>query len=244
MNQKEADWWPAGSRYGTVDLDGARRSLRRGQALVLPTPHPLTGFLVTADPYVTWKLTGNWMEPLALLVKSFEATLREHVELDGFARDVARRLLAFSSLRVVLPLANGGDHPFWMSPAVRETHVWAQGVPWDAARRLLTGDVPLYCAEARRPGGRPVTRTRRAILEFPLTVSVLGHRTLYGLDESADPVLDAERSAPTAVAVTPDGALRLVTSGAHDRHADDKVRWLSDLGAWCVGEMRQGAFEH
>ncbi|MFE5029837.1 hypothetical protein ACFRAO_42780 [Streptomyces sp. NPDC056656] len=204
--------------------------------MIVPTPYPLTSFLLTAQPSTARSATGDRALELSLVLESWEASLVSHFELSDHACRIADRLLNRSSLRVALPPRRRSALPDWVLPALHGTRVVAQGIPWASARELLPRGEPVYCAEARRRGAQPVTDTVRAILDFPLSVSVLGHRSLYGLDEASDPELGAPaRQAPTVVALDAEGTLTLLASGAHDHHVGDKRRFVSELHAWCVG---------
>jgi hypothetical protein len=236
VNQAQTVKKTAVARHGTVDLAGALQCLDEGRALIVPVPHPLTSLLMTRHPQEARNATGDATVQLSLALGSRSAmdVLAPYVQLSGRAHAIAGRLLSHNGLRVRMPLRPGRVPPRWLQPAVHDGQLVVQGVPWPTMQQLLSADHPVYCADARRRGGTPVSDTASAILLFPLNVSVLGYRSLYG---GAATMPQVARRVPTVVELAEDGTLKLYSSGAHDHFTSDKDLYLADLHALCTATL-------
>ncbi|MCC8339028.1 hypothetical protein LMJ38_24230 [Streptomyces sp. R1] len=234
MNWTSENTSPAADiAHGTVDLAGARRCLDEGRALVVPAPSPLTSFVVATHAAAVRNAVGGGQARLALAMPPQGAlgVLGPFLRLSGPGWTVAARLMGEGGLTVAMPLRSRQRLPDWIVNVVWRGCVMVQSVPWPALQQVLPAQQPIFCAEARRRGAPAVRDTARAILDFPLNVSVLGRRTLYG--PGADTV-PGPGCRPTVVALTGKGGVSLVSSGAQDQGADSRQRYLADLRARCT----------
>ncbi|MFE2550224.1 Sua5/YciO/YrdC/YwlC family protein [Streptomyces sp. NPDC059355] len=210
-----------------VDLDRARQALRRGAAVVLPNPAPLTHVVAATAPRTVNEAKERPSgQPVALWAHHAE-TLRavaEVVALDAARTVLAGRLLAEEHLTLLLPLRAGTPRPAWLAPACKDGRVLLFGARWQPLRPLLDEHRVLYVSSANRTGCPPAAGTAEALAMFPATVAVL--RSPHALD---DPAVGSPRRATTTVAMHPDGRLTLHRHGAQDRahpHPDDYLDHL------------------
>ncbi|MFB7909474.1 hypothetical protein ACFC1T_23850 [Kitasatospora sp. NPDC056076] len=207
-----------GGTGGTVDLDGARAALRRGTAVVLPNPAPLTHVVAGTDPRAVNTAKGRPAEQAVALWAHDPGTLARlgaALDLSPALAAAARRLLTeerVTLLLPLLPLLPGAARPDWLAPATRDGWTLLFGARWEPLLPLLTDHPVLYVSSANRTGHPPAATAAGARAMFPAAVPVLGPLSLDDHDGPA-----GGRAATTTLRLHPDGRLDLHRPGAQDR---------------------------
>ncbi|MFE2141138.1 Sua5/YciO/YrdC/YwlC family protein [Streptomyces sp. NPDC059456] len=208
-----------------VTLAQARRALRRGTAVVLPNPAPLTHVVAaTTATAVNRAKHRPADQPVALWAHHHDTlgTLTGLWDLSPQTCTTALHLLAEEHLTVLLPVRTHATLPSWLGPAVKDGWMLLFGARWQPLHPLLDGHPVLYVSSANLTGRPPAADTGDALAMFPPTVPVL-HLTDPGHPRPQ------VRRATTTVRVTPDGQLLLHRHGAQDHahgRADDYLRHL------------------
>ncbi|RKE23630.1 tRNA A37 threonylcarbamoyladenosine synthetase subunit TsaC/SUA5/YrdC [Streptomyces sp. TLI_171] len=160
-----------------MDLEGARRALDRGAAVVLPNPAPLTCVLTATTPTAVNEAKGRPGEqPVAVWAHSPGAvgSLAPFLDLGAPDTDVLRRLLTDELLTVLVPLTSAPRPPEWLRPAVKDGWALLFGARWLPLRPLLDRFPLLYVSSANRTGCPPVADAAAAMAVFPAGTAVLG----------------------------------------------------------------------
>ena len=214
---------------GTVDVDGARRALRRGTAVVLPNPAPLTYVVAATDPQTVNAAKGRPLPQAVALWAHDPATLFAldgFLDLDAGLAAVAHRLLAEERVTLLVPLRPGTSRPDWLAPACRDGWTLLFGACWAPLRPVLADHPVLYVSSANRTGRRPAVSAADAAAMFPPAVPVLGATSLTGADRDPD---EPPRAATTTLRLHPDGRIGLHRHGAQDRRYPGADRYLDHI---------------
>ncbi|MER7582612.1 hypothetical protein [Kitasatospora sp. NPDC097691] len=202
---------------GTVDVDGARAALRRGAAVVLPNPAPLTSVVAATDPQAVNTAKGRPAgQAVALWAHDPDTAtaLAPVLDLDPRLSAVARRLLADELVTLLVPLRSGARGPSWLSPATRDGWTLLFGARWTPLLPVLADHPVLYVSSANRTGHPPAGSAATAAAMFPATVPILGSASLTGADREP---AEGPRAATTTLRLHPDGRIDLHRHGAQDR---------------------------
>ncbi|MET8623825.1 Sua5/YciO/YrdC/YwlC family protein [Kitasatospora sp. NPDC004669] len=220
-----------GPNPGTVDLDDARRALRRGSAVVLPNPTPLTHVVAAPDPQAVNTAKGRPADQAVALWTHDPATFAataEALDLTESLAAVARRLLTEEHVTLLVPLRSGANHPDWLAPASRDGWTMLFGARWTPILPVLADHPILYVSSANRTGHPSAATTADATSMFPPTVPVLTLPSPTGTDP--DPA-QPPRAATTTLRLHPDGRIDLHRHGAQDRPHANSARYLEHLRA-------------
>ncbi|GAA3507101.1 hypothetical protein [Streptomyces showdoensis] len=104
-------------------LPQARRALRRGTAVVLPNPPPLTHVVTATTPIAVNEAKRRPSgQPVALWAHHRDTldALTGLWDLASRHRTTVLRLLAEEHLTVLLPVRSPGTLPSWLEPAVKD----------------------------------------------------------------------------------------------------------------------------
>ena len=217
---------------GTVDVDGARRALARGTAVVLPNPAPLTGVAAGTDPRAVNAAKGRPADqPIALWAHHPEtlAALDASLDLDAAAIALTHRLLADELLTLLVPLRPDAGRPEWLAPAAKDGWALLFGARWAPLRPLLDGFPVLYVSSANRTGRQPVANAAEAVAMFPAGTPVLGTTALTVPE--AESAAGPPRRATTTLRLHRDGRIDLHRHGAQDRPYPDAAAYLAHVRA-------------
>ncbi|MFF2076826.1 Sua5/YciO/YrdC/YwlC family protein [Kitasatospora sp. NPDC058162] len=209
---------------GTVDLAGARAALRRGTAVVLPNPAPLTHVVAGTDPRAVNTAKGRPAEQAVALWAHDPGTLARLgavLDLSPELAAAARRLLSEERVTLLLPLRPGAARPDWLVPATRDGWTLLFGARWEPVLPLLADHPVLYVSSANRTGHPPAATAAEARAMFPAAVPVLG---TAGPDTAV-----GGRAATTTLRLHPDGRLDLHRPGAQDRPHPGRGAYLAHV---------------
>ena len=214
---------------GLVGVAGARAALRRGQAVVLPNPAPLTCVVAGTDAQGVNRAKGRpegqavalWAHDPAIL-----AALDDVLDLDADLRTVARLLLTEQRVTLLVPLRAGASGPDWLAPAARESWAMLFGTRWPPLLPVLEDHSVLYVSSANRTGQAPAATGAQARAMFPHSVPVLPADRLAGAEPESDP---AARAATTTLRLYPDARITVHRRGAQDAAFADPDRYLDHV---------------
>ncbi|MFH9728568.1 Sua5/YciO/YrdC/YwlC family protein [Streptomyces sp. NPDC017254] len=212
-----------------VDLEGARRAVREGAAVVLPSPAPLTHVVTATEPETVNRSKGRAADqPVALWAHHPETlqAVTAHTPLDTAGTALAGRLLAEEHLTLLLPLNLAAGLPTWLAPASKDGWVLLFGARWQPLAPLLDDHPVLYVSSANHTGHPPAATAAEALTMFSPDVPVL--RLPHSVD---DPLGDSSRRATTTVALAPDGHLTLHRHGAQNQPYPHPDEYLASLHA-------------
>ncbi|MEV7601301.1 hypothetical protein AB0O91_28435 [Kitasatospora sp. NPDC089797] len=205
---------PGTVEHRTVDLDAARSALRRGTAVVLPNPAPLTHVVAGTDPQAVNIAKGRPADQAVALWAHDPGTLAAlgaALDLSPGLAVAAHRLLTEERVTLLLPLRPGAAPPDWLAPATRDGWTLLFGARWTPLLPLLADHPVLYVSSANRTGRPPAATAAEALAMFPAAVPVLGAVGAAG-DSDGPP-----RAATTTLRLHPDGRVDLHRPGAQDR---------------------------
>ncbi|MFF4415737.1 hypothetical protein ACFYY8_24685 [Streptosporangium sp. NPDC001559] len=222
---------PSTGDVGTVDAQGARHALERGQAVVVPNPAPLTYVVAASSPQAVNAAKGRPLEQAVALWAhnpAIFAALGDTLDLDAGLTALAGRLLIDERVTLLVPLRPGAPCPGWLSPASRDGWALLFGARWSPLLPVLAGHPVLYVSSANRTGRPPAATAADAAVMFPASVPVLGAAFLTpaGRDPAEPP-----RMATTTLRLHPDGRLDLHRHGAQDHPYPNARRYLDHLRA-------------
>ncbi|MFD7081589.1 Sua5/YciO/YrdC/YwlC family protein [Streptomyces sp. NPDC002181] len=212
-------------------LAQARHALRRGSAVVLPNPAPLTHVVAaTSATAVNRAKLRPADQPVALWAHHHDTldALTGLWDLSPQTRTTALHLLAEEHLTVLLPVHAHAALPSWLGPAVKDGWMLLFGARWQPLHTLLDDHPVLYVSSANLTGHPPAADTGEALAMFPPAVPVLD---LPASEHPRSRTGPQVRRATTTVRVMPDGRLRLHRHGAQDHahgRADDYLRHLHE----------------
>ncbi|AUG75835.1 hypothetical protein CFP65_0914 [Kitasatospora sp. MMS16-BH015] len=218
-----------------MTTDPVRAALRRGAAVVLPNPAPLTHVVAGTDPAAVNAAKGRPADQAVALWAHHRDTLAELgrvLDLRPAQALAADRLLAEERVTLLLPLRPGAPVPDWLAPATRDGWTMLFGARWEPVLPLLAEHPVLYVSSANRTGHRPVAATAEAEAMFPPTVPVL---------DLAGPGGDLPRAATTTLRLHPDGRVELHRRGAQDRPFASPDRYLEHVGRRYLPEAGKAA---
>ncbi|WNV86080.1 Sua5/YciO/YrdC/YwlC family protein [Umezawaea sp. Da 62-37] len=204
-----------------TDLDGARRALDAGGAVVLPNPAPLTHVVASARPDAVNTAKGRPADqPVALWAHHDDTwrSLAPSIALDGPPAAFVRRLLTDELLTLLVPLRP--EAPAWLAPASKDGWALLFGARWTPLLPLLDRFPVLYVSSANTTGHPPAATTAEATAMFAPTTPVLA------LADSGPPVA---RQATTTLRLHADGTLDLHRHGAQDHPHPDAADYLRRL---------------
>ncbi|MEV6979440.1 Sua5/YciO/YrdC/YwlC family protein [Kitasatospora sp. NPDC093806] len=224
----------AGRASEAVDVDGARRALRRGTAVVLPNPAPLTHVVAGPDPQAVNTAKGRPADQAVALWAHDPDTFAaagEALDLTERLAALARRLLVEERVTLLLPLRSGAPRPDWLAPATRDGWTMLFGARWTPLLPVLADHPVLYVSSANRTGHPPAATVDDALAMFPPAVPVLAlPAATTDSTDSTDTALPP-RAATTTLRLHPDGRLDLHRHGAQDRPYPDADRYLEHVHA-------------
>ena len=201
-------------------LASASAALRRGTAVVLPNPAPLTCVVAaTSAAVVNMAKNRPAGQSVALWVTDDTAWARVSsiLALGDRALGLARALLVEELLTLLVPVASC---PPWAAPAVREGHMLLFGARWRPLRPVLDGIGDLHVSSANRSGQPPAASAAAARRMFADTVHVL---------DADDGTVPAGRSATTTVRLADDRTVVHVRAGAQDREHGGPDAYVAHL---------------
>ncbi|MFJ4184583.1 hypothetical protein [Kitasatospora sp. NPDC089509] len=208
-----------------TDLEGARAALRRGTAVVLPNPAPLTHVVAGPDPRAVNTAKGRPADQAVALWAHHPDTLTDldaALDLSPALTAAAHRLLTEERVTLLLPLRPGAAPPDWLTPATRDGWTLLFGARWTPLLPLLADHPVLYVSSANRTGRPPAATAAEAVARFPAAVPVLGTTS----EPDSPP-----RAATTTLRLHPDGRIDLHRPGAQDRPYQDPNGYLEHVRA-------------
>ncbi|WP_371484714.1 hypothetical protein [Kitasatospora sp. NBC_00315] len=214
---------------GTVDPDGARRTLRGGGAVVLPNPAPLTHTVAATVPRAVNTAKGRPAGQAVALWAHHRDTLTaldDALDLDTSLTALARRLLAEERVTLLVPLRVDANRPDWLAPASRDGWALLFGARWEPLLPVLDAFPVLYVSSANRTGHPPAATAAQAVAMFAPATPVLA---LDHAPAAADGPAEEPRAATTTLRLHTDGRVELHRTGAHDRPFPAPERYLDHV---------------
>lgn len=220
---------------GLVSAAGAAAALRRGEAVVLPNPAPLTFVVAATDARTVNRAKGRpegqavalWVHDPATF-----AALDDTLDLDSDLRAATRLLLTEQRVTLLVPLRPGATGSDWLAPAARESWAMLFGTRWPPLLPVLADHSVLYVSSANRTGRPPAATAAQARDMFPDSVPVLSAEQLPGTDSGPD---TTPRAATTTLRLYPDARIVVHRRGAQDAAFTDPDRYLAHLRALSPG---------
>ncbi|MBP2471324.1 tRNA A37 threonylcarbamoyladenosine synthetase subunit TsaC/SUA5/YrdC [Crossiella equi] len=154
---------------GLADVEAA---LARGEAVVLPNPHPLTSVVAATTAGVVNTAKGRPSDQAVALWLAEDGPWQELaavLDLGEQGVACARHLLVEERITALLPVTAAA--PAWVREAARDGFVLVFGSCWEPLRPLLSR--PLRVSSANRTGQVPVANAAAARAVFPPEVHVL-----------------------------------------------------------------------
>lgn len=212
---------------GLVDAGGAGEALRRGEAVVLPNPAPLTCVVAATDAPTVNRAKGRPENQAVALWAHDPATfaaLEDALDLDADLRAAARLLLTEQRVTLLVPLRPGAAGPDWLAPAARESWAMLFGTRWQPLLPVLAEHSVLYVSSANRTGHAPAANAAQARAMFPQYVPVLPAERLPGTEPDTAP-----RAATTTLRLYPDARITVHRRGAQDAAFTDTDSYLDHV---------------
>lgn len=201
-----------------LGLELALRSLAEGRPVVVPNPTPQTYGVIGTVPHLVNTAKGRPPDQEVGVSLHDEAEWRAvapSLDLDHRAVTVAHRLLRHERVTILAPLREDVPPPEWVTPGVRDGHlmmigadVSSAGDGWSAVASLWAAFPRLFGSSANRTGRPPVATAAEAR-------DVFGDEAVV-VDGDSLRAAGGTHGATTIVRMTPDGALDLYRTGAHD----------------------------
>ncbi|WP_051967287.1 hypothetical protein [Kitasatospora mediocidica] len=215
---------------GSVTVDDARAALRRGEAVVLPNPAPLTCVVAATDVQVVNTTKGRPADQAVALWAHHPDTLHalgRALALDTEATALAHRLLTEERVTLLVPLHPDTPLPGWLAPAARDGWALLFGARWAPLLPVLTPCPVLYVSSANRTGHAPAATAADALAMFPAGTPVLA-----AADDDTDTGTGRRRRrATTTLRLHPDQRIELHRHGAQDHPYPDPAHYLAQLHA-------------
>ncbi|MFI5649145.1 hypothetical protein [Kitasatospora sp. NPDC051705] len=239
---------PGPADRGSVDADAADAALRRGTAVVLPNPAPLTYVVAGTDPEAVNEAKDRPAgQAVALWAHHPDtlAALGAALDLGAGLAAAAHRLLTEERVTLLAPLRPGARPPGWLSPATRDGWTMLFGARWAPLLPLLAGHPVLYVSSANRTGRPPAATAADAVAMFPPAVPVLGAASLTDPGDGSGPASghgsgQPPRAATTTLRLHPDGRVDLHRHGAQDRRHPPPADYLDHVRARYPGLRPSG----
>ncbi|MFD9127332.1 hypothetical protein [Kitasatospora sp. NPDC059571] len=212
-----------------ADVAAVAERLRRGGAVVLPNPAPLTHVVAATDPRAVNTAKGRPADqPVALWAHHPDtlAALGPLLDLDTAGYALARRLLADELVTLLAPLRPGRDRPGWAAPASKDGWTLLFGARWEPLRALLDPHPVLYVSSANRTGHAPAATAAEAAAMFGPAVPVLGAGDPHAAPDTRP---GPPRRATTTLRLHPDSRLELHRHGAQDHPYGGAAGYLAHL---------------